>query len=151
MTDDISQSVCVSNKNYCIQNYSHDVAFYCQRNKRCHWGWLFYIVSEFLPATSGAGNGFIFYVQVFDNLLVHGRGLIPFEETQHSFLKILFFIVHIFNLQFFFFKDLSFCLIESATALDMICHFTFLHSSPPCHHYCFNKSVLHQVKCVFWT
>ena len=35
MTDDISQSVCVSNKNCvlcgnCIQNYSHDVAFYCK-------------------------------------------------------------------------------------------------------------------------
>ena len=70
-------------------------------------------MSEFLPATilviilgitftSGAGNGFIFYVQVFDNLLVHGRGLIPFEETQHSFLKILFFIMRIINLQNFF-------------------------------------------------
>ena len=43
-----------------------------------------------------------------------------FEDTAYDFLIGLLFIVHFFNLSFFSLENLSFCLIENATALDMI-------------------------------
>ena len=43
-----------------------------------------------------------------------------FERIAQNFLGGLLFIVHFFNLSFFSLEKLSFCLIENATALDMI-------------------------------
>ena len=112
--------------------FFHDSTLSCKKNKNCRWGVLLYIASEILPATlffvsvifldvtftTGGVSGFVFYMQALDALrLVNAMW---FEGIAKYFLRGLLFIVHFFNLSFFSLENLSFCLIESATALDMI-------------------------------
>ena len=131
----------------CVGNHSvfyHDDTFHCTRNKHCQWGWFFYIASELLPGTvfflivimlditftSGGVNGFIFYLQVLEHLILYGRGvIIAFGNTHSRVLYGLYFMARIFNLSFFSLKEFSFCLMKNATALDMIAfnYFTLLY------------------------
>ena len=112
--------------------FFHDSTLSCQKSKNCQWGVLLYISSEILPATiffvsvifldvtftSGGISGFVFYMQAIDGLrLVNAMW---FQRIAQNFLEGLLFIVHFFNLSFFSLEKLSFCLIENATALDMI-------------------------------
>ena len=112
--------------------FFHDSTLSCKKNKNCHWGVLLYIASEILPATiffvsvifldvtftRGGISGFVFYMQALDALRLVNA--IWFEDIAYDFLRGLLFIVHFFNLSFFSLEKLSFCLIENATALDMI-------------------------------
>ena len=138
----LNKNVCDFNRHgilcgTCKENHTvffHDNELSCQKACKCKWGWLFYLISEILPATiffvliillditftSGGVSGFLFYVQTFDNLLLLGHYIILFEKKTYKWLKALHFIVCIFNLSFFSLKDISFCLIEDANALDMI-------------------------------
>ena len=152
-----SQEVCENNREgilcgRCTNGSSvffHDSTLSCKNSKTCHWGALLYIASEILPATiffvsvifldvtftSGGVSGFVFYMQALDALrLVNAMW---FEGNAKYFLRGLLFIVHFFNLSFFSLESLSFCLIENATALDMIAfdYITLL--------YCFGPSLSH--------
>ena len=68
--------------------------------------------------TSGGISGFVFYMQALDALRLVNA--LWFEDIPYNFLRGLLFIVHFFNLSFFSLENLSFCLLENATALDMI-------------------------------
>ena len=114
--------------------YYHTEHFNCGKNELCKVGWLFYILSELVPVTvifvlvmvfnvsftSGATNGFIFFAQVMDSLQVTASGFIWFPSTQYAFTKGHWFIYRLFNLDFFSTNELSFCLWEGATTLDVV-------------------------------
>ena len=114
--------------------YYHTEHFNCGKNQLCKLGWLFYILSELVPVTvifvfvmifnvsftSGATNGFIFFAQVMDSLQVTASGFIWFPSTQYAFTKAHRFIYRLFNLDFFSTNELSFCLWEGATTLDVV-------------------------------
>ena len=138
----LNKNVCDFNRNgilcgTCTENHTvffHDNELSCQKAFKCKWGWFFYLISEILPATiffvliillnitltTGGVSGFLFYVQTFDNLLLLGHYIIWFENKTYKWLKALRFIVRIFNLSFFSLREISFCVIENANALDMI-------------------------------
>ena len=112
----------------------HTENFNCGKNEFCKVGWLFYIISELAPVTvifvlvmifnvsftSGATNGFIFFAQVMDSLQVTASGFIWFPSIQYTFTKAHRFIYRLFNLDFFSTNELSFCLWEGATTLDVV-------------------------------
>ena len=112
----------------------HTENFNCKQNEFCKVGWLFYIMSELVPVTvifvlvmifnvsftSGATSGFIFFAQVMDSLQVTGSGFIWFPSSQYTFTKAHRFIYRLFNLDFFSTNELSFCLWEGATTLDVV-------------------------------
>ena len=112
----------------------HTENFNCGKNEFCKVGWLFYIISELVPVTvifvlvmifnvsftSGATNGFIFFAQVMDSLQVTASGFIWFPSMQYTFTKAHRFIYRLFNLDFFSTNELSFCLWEGATTLDVV-------------------------------
>ena len=97
-------------------------------------GWLFYILSEIIPATilfvvvlvfnisftSGALNGFILFSQVLDTLLVDASGVIIFSDDVKRSIDTIRMIYGFFNLDFFYIKSLSFCVWESASVLDIL-------------------------------
>ncbi len=150
-TFELTEAVCSPNKmgvlcGKCAGNYSvgfHDASYSCKENKRCEWGVPLYLISELVPATifftlmislditftSGTVSGFIFYVQIFDSLLISGNHATWFNSFSGVLLKALFFIVRMFNLSFFSLSELSFCLIKGADALDMIAfqYFTLIY------------------------
>ena len=123
----------------CKQNYSvfyHDNNnFKCSKNKLCHVGWLFYILSELVPLTilftlvivfnvsftSGAVNGFIFFAQVYDTLNITAQGhiFVSPDELYRS-TKVLLFVYKFLNLDFFNIYSMSFCLWNSARSLDIL-------------------------------
>lgn len=121
----------------CRGNYSafyHSQDFKCAHSKHCNLGWLFYIASEMIPVTlfflivliwdiqltSGSIQGFIFYSQLFDTLLISANGQIALEAGTDNALIVLKFFLGIFNLNFFSHDHLSFCLWENASSLDML-------------------------------
>ena len=125
--------LCGKCRNGSSVNY-HAKNFNCENNELCKVGWLFYILSELVPVTvifvlvmvfnvsftSGATNGFIFFAQVMDSLQVTASGFIWFPSTQYAFTKGHWFIYRLFNLDFFSTNELSFCLWEGATTLDVV-------------------------------
>ena len=120
----------------CRTNYSvtyHSYSRTCAHNDSCKYGWLLYIVSELIPLaivfflvtafnisfTSGDINGFILFAQLYDSLAVHGNGLI--QDPQKSFYVFIYKLMYrFFNFDFFAIDELSFCLWEGATTLDVI-------------------------------
>ena len=122
----------------CLNNYSvyfHSPNFLCKKNFLCSVGWIFYLFSEVctllvlfaialyfnISFTSGMLNGFLFYAQIIDILIV------PEELQENNYpswnimtLKTSIFLYHFFNLDFFHLDALSFCLWEGARTLDII-------------------------------
>ena len=112
----------------------HGGTYDCKSNKLCKVGWLFYLISELLPLTiffvfvivfdisftSGATNGFVFFAQVIDSLQVKTYGLIPFPAPVTLLTDVYRGIYRIFNLDFFSINDLSFCLWQGASTLDIL-------------------------------
>ena len=121
----------------CSANHSvkyHSMTYKCGPNEKCHYEWIFYVLSEIIPVTlffmfviffgisftSGSAYGFIFFTQVAESLQISGGDLIflPRGVTiMNKFHQTLYFSL---NLRFFEFENLSFCIFKNASALDMI-------------------------------
>ena len=89
-----------------------------------------YVVLEMIPVTllflffnvkvtSGALNGFIFFIQFIDTMLIDGNGFISTHKVLDTFTSIYLFTYRMFNLNFFTIDGLSFCLWEGANTLDI--------------------------------
>ncbi len=139
---DLSSHICTENRSgvicgSCKQNYSanyRSTKFSCKSNNICHLGWLFYIISEIFPVTvlfliviyfnisftSGALNGVILFMQIVTTFKIEGENFIQFNETIRRFSRIYKVLYRIFELKFLAIEELSFCLWEGATALDML-------------------------------
>ena len=121
----------------CAENYSvffHSEAYMCGEESLCYLGWLFYLISQALPLillfiiilhlnisfTDGNINCFVLYAQVVDFLSIDANGeieYVPFVRVTHTILKQIY---RPFNLEFFTFKALSFCLWRGANVLDVM-------------------------------
>ena len=115
--------------------YSHGSYYECKPNtKMCQFGILFFILSELLPVTilfviviffniqftSGAVNSLIFFAQVVDMMHIDANGLIKKHSLILSFEGVYLLFYRMFNLDFFSFESISYCLIENAMALDIL-------------------------------
>ena len=111
----------------------HNSGEFCS-NKSCRFGWLFYITSELLPITllfiiviafninfaKGELNGFVFFAQMFNVVSISAVGSISIPKSPTMALKIARLLYQFFNFGFFRINELSFCLWEGASTLDMI-------------------------------
>ena len=121
----------------CRPNYStffHSISYKCSLNRHCNIGFLLYVSSELLPVTllfliivlfriqltSGALNGFILFIQVIDVMLVDANGYIQTKKGIFGFMKAYRFIYRMFNLEFFTLDELSFCIWQGATTMDVL-------------------------------
>ncbi len=121
----------------CLDHYTvvfHSQRYLCAKCKNVHLGWLFYLLSEFLPVTllflfivtfnisltSGDANCFILFAQVLDFFEVNSLGTFTLPDGVQTLTSIYRFIFGIFNLDFFRFDELSFCLWDGATVLDVL-------------------------------
>ena len=122
----------------CSDNKSvfyHSNNFYCNDNKsNCRYGILFFVISELVPVTllfmtviffnikftSGALNGFIFFFQFIDTMLVDANGFIRTNKVIYTFTTVYQFIYRMFNLNFFTLDKFSFCLWKGANTLDIL-------------------------------
>ena len=122
----------------CIPNHTvffHSEQYNCHICKLGHIGWLFYVLSELLPVTlvfltvvlfnvhltSGLWNGIILYAQIID--FIEASSLLSFNHPKGVSIltSIYHFIYSMFNLDFFKFEDdLSFCLWNGATVMDVL-------------------------------
>lgn len=122
----------------CKQNssvYFHGSNYECKPNTQtCQFGLLFFILSELLPVTilfigviffnvqftSGAVNSLIFFAQVVDVMHIDANGLIRKHPLITSFQGVYLLVYRMFNLDFFSFESLSYCLMKNAMALDIL-------------------------------
>ena len=142
ISEDISLYICNANRTgiicgSCKENHSayyHSTSFYCGSNDLCHLGWLFYILSEIIPVTilflvvivfnisftSGPLNGVIFFIQMIDTLKINAENIIWFDRPLYTIAQLYQFIFRMFSLNFFSNRDLSFCLLQNASAMDVL-------------------------------
>lgn len=113
--------------------YYHSITYKCSSSQLCSVGWIFYIISEILPVTllfiiilildlniaSGSFNGFIFFIQVTDIMLITGNGAIYFPRFSENLIIAHNLIIGSFNLKFFNVESWSFCLWYRAQTLDL--------------------------------
>jgi hypothetical protein len=127
----------------CRKGYTvhfHSPGFLCKEAAPlgCRVGWLFYILSELVPATavfitvlllnisftSGAVNGFILFSQLLGTLDIDASGIIPFPKSARDAIRGWtqgYRVIYGFlNLDYFSLEPMSFCLCKGATALDML-------------------------------
>ena len=114
--------------------YYHSNNYHCLYNKNCELGILLYVISEIAPVTilfttviffnvkftSGALNGFIFFVQFIDTMIIDANGFILTNCVTNIFITIYQFLYRMFNLNFFTIDELSFCLWKGANTLDIL-------------------------------
>ena len=135
--------ICSSNRTgrlcgSCKESYSvyfHGSHYECKINdQKCRLGLLLFVLSELLPVTiifigvifcnvqftSGAINSLIFFAQVVDMMHIDANGLIKNHQVIASFQEVYLLIYRMFNLDFFSLENLSYCLMEKATALDVL-------------------------------
>ena len=140
MEDSLNDEICSNNRMGVICSECKNSTsvlyqtFECKAPYHCNLGLLFFTLSQILPVTvlflavilfdlqltTGSLNGFLFFVQLFKTLSVSANNFIDFPVFTRVLQDILNFIVSIFNLKFFYFPQLSFCLFEGATSLDVI-------------------------------
>ncbi len=121
----------------CTKNHSifyHSTKYHCDDNSHCHLGWIYYILSEILPVTlffviiimfdikftSGALNGFVFFAQVVDTIMISANGFIVLSDELYHLLRAGRFFLRAFSLNFFSLRELSYCLWDTDNPLDMI-------------------------------
>ena len=113
--------------------YYHSDTFHCGKCSYGALGILAYFASEIVPlfvvfvltmsvkfkVTSAFAQSFIFFSQIIFilNLIPSFR---PLSETSYTFIRIHSFIVGFFSMFFFHLDELSFCLWEGATILDLV-------------------------------
>ena len=120
--------------------YFHSPNFVCRLHEPfdCNLGWLFYFLSELLPITlifitvlllnirftSGAVNGFILFSQLLFSMDINASGVIvypTYAKRKIQYATELYQLIYGFlNLDVFNSEYLSFCLMKSATALDIL-------------------------------
>ena len=120
----------------------HSRDYHCGSETLCSYGILFYILSEILPVvalftlivvcnfsfTSGNVNGLILFSQVLDIVAIDFKDYeqesfqnLPLHfKMQHYLEHIYQGIYDIFNLDFFRFKELSFCIFRSAGVMPIL-------------------------------
>ena len=121
----------------CRPNHSvffHSSSYQCQVNDHtCKLSFLLYFVSELLPVTilfvtillfniqftTGSLNSLIFYIQVLFAMYIDLKGLLKFNGDIQFMLKYGRPMLGIFNLNFLAVDELSYCLWDSATMLDI--------------------------------
>ena len=139
-TSTLGQFACSANRigrlcGRCTENssaYYHSMTHVCGSNNSCHLGWIFYILTELVPVTilfvlvilcnisftSGATNGVIFFMQVIDTMKIDGVNFIWIKGTW--FRRTYKFIYRMFSSNFFALQELSFCLQQGASGLDLL-------------------------------
>ena len=114
--------------------YFHSWKYECGPEKLCHLGWFFYLISEILPLTllyvvilvfnisftNGNVNCFIFFAQLIDSLNIDANGSLEYPFYIQVIHGTLAFFHRPFNLNFFTFEQLSFCLWKGATVMDIL-------------------------------
>ena len=114
--------------------YFHSINYKCSKIQRCELGPLLYVLSELVPVTilfliitlfkiqltSGAFNGFILFVQAVDMMQIDANGYIETTRWIWILKKIYRSIYRMMNLEFFTLDELSFCLWEGATTMDVL-------------------------------
>ena len=118
----------------CKDNFSvffHSKLYSCKQvSYLCNVGVVFYVLSELIPLailftviltvdvsfTSGAINGFILFTQIVD--LIDSE--LNFYRSRSWSVSIYQFVYGFFNLDFFGIEELSFCLWQGATVLDVL-------------------------------
>ena len=114
--------------------YFHSWQYRCGPETLCHFGWIFYILSEIIPLTlcfigiivfnisfaKGNINGFILSTQIMDALSTNANGLIEFPQYITVPRSISNFFYRFFNLNFFSSEALSFCLWKGASVMDVL-------------------------------
>ena len=102
----------------------------CGSENLCHFGWLFYILSDLLPLTllftvvlvfnisftTGNANCFVLYCQLLGFLALNDS--VQFSFAAKLIQNIVTFPYNSFNLNFFTLESLSFCLWKGATFMD---------------------------------
>ena len=113
--------------------YLHSDKFHCGKCSYGALGILAYFASEIVPlfilfvltmsvkfkVTSAFAQSFIFFAQMLF-ILNHFPSSKPLSETSYTFIRIHSFIVGFFSMFFFHLDELSFCLWEGATVLDLV-------------------------------
>ena len=137
---DLSEQICVGNRQgtlcgQCTPGTSvafHSESFQCKSDADCHLGMLFYILSELVPIvvlfaiilyfnisfTNGAAYSIVFAIQHTEVLQIAVRGSIPYKCMWC--IEVVRTIYNIFNLKFFTFDQLSFCLWKNTNTLDIL-------------------------------
>ena len=122
----------------CRENYTthyHSSSHRCGDKSTCKIGWLLYVISELLPVTclllfiilfdikmtTGAVNGFIYFAQTIDKIVLDDTSnYSASSKVTKVFLEGYALIVRMFNLNFFQLNATSYCLWDNAQTLDMI-------------------------------
>ena len=111
--------------------YYHSWRYTCGPEELCNLGWFFYLISEILPLslvlgvilvfnisfTNGNVNCFILFAQVLGSLDTDANGSLQFPQVIRD---ILAFLHRPFNLNFFTFEQVSFCLWKGSTVIDVL-------------------------------
>ena len=140
--DILDQDICGSTRTdklcgNCRSKHStffHSINYKCLLNQYCKFGILLYVLSELVPVTvlfliiiifkiqltSGAINGFILFIQLIDMMIIDANGYIQTKFGILIFIKAYRFMYRMFNLEFFTLDELSFCMWEGATTMDVL-------------------------------
>ena len=141
--DDLEGSLCYEKNRKgqicgeCITNYSvhyHSTRFICGECKNDYLGTIYYILSELLPltllfifviyfdvsVTSGSVNSFILFAQVLDFFQVTAFRSYNPPKIVSTLNEIYWFIFGFLNLDFFRHDDLSFCIWNGMSVLDVL-------------------------------
>ena len=135
----LEKVVCANNRHgilcgKCTTNHSvyyHSSTYSCQTTTMCALGPLFYILSEILPTailfliilffnielTSGTAYSLIFMVHTLQAM---GVSLVGEPGFQRYLIEIAIMIYNTLNINFFALEELSFCLWDGASSLDML-------------------------------
>lgn len=113
--------------------YLHSDNFVCRSDSEyCHFGILFYILSELLPLTflfvlvfyynisftKGPAYSIVFFVQQLHIMELSIHGIMQFRNN--GLIQIINFFYSMLNLQFFAADVFSFCLWKGATTMDIL-------------------------------
>ena len=137
----LEQTICLPTRTgiacgSCKTNYSvyyNSWTFECGKEDKCHLGVFFFILSTLIPLTIlflviivfdanvvNGWNGFLFFTQIIPFLSIHANGMIYFPTLTFKVLDSTLFIYTFFNLDFFDYHSLSFCLWKGATVMDIL-------------------------------
>ena len=139
--DELEQVVCAENRigtlcGQCKNGYSvyvHSKTNKCGENHHCSFGFVFYFLSELLPVTglffiivyfdisltTGMAFNFLFIIQLLQTMVESVNIGIDFKSI--GIARSVYSVIYdIFNLDFFYIDELSFCLWKGASTLDMI-------------------------------
>ena len=129
-------------ESYVLHYHGYDRYKPCRSKDNCKIGWLLYIISEIIPTTiffavvmvfninftDGVISGCVFFFQVSTTMAIRA---VWFPHYADNGLLGYKFFSRIFNLDFFAIDEFSFCLWETASALDLIAfkYITILYAS----------------------